>query len=83
MTCYQCGGAPVGACTSCGRFFCSSHRKEWLSRVLCADCYETARKRQVIGWAVLGIAALALAAFIAIIVWLENRLFRLFPRRRG
>jgi hypothetical protein len=80
MTCYQCGGSPVGSCTSCGRFFCSYHRKEWLGRVLCADCSETARKRQVVASVMLGILVLVTAAFFTTLVWWHNRLF---PRRRG
>jgi hypothetical protein len=38
MTCGVCGEPAAGACTVCGAFWCTRHRKSWFGQALCERC---------------------------------------------
>ncbi len=64
MECHQCGGPSVGACTTCGRFFCEDHRKDSWGQALCAACEAKAQKLRTISMVVLAVLTLVMLAFM-------------------
>jgi hypothetical protein len=67
--CYLCAQPAVGACSKCGRFYCSPHATNsnfWVGRAYCAECYDSFKSRYalqvIIGLSILGVIALLLLA---------------------
>jgi hypothetical protein len=67
--CYLCAQPAVGACSKCGKFYCSQHASNstfWTGRAYCADCYDNFMGlyafQVTIGLTLLGLLALLVFA---------------------
>ena len=62
---YLCAQPAVGACSKCGKFYCSRHASNssfWTGRAYCADCYDSFKSlyavQVTVGLTILGLVAL-------------------------
>jgi hypothetical protein len=62
---YLCAQPAVGACSKCGKFYCSRHASDsglWTGRAYCAHCYDSFKSlyalQVTIGMSTLGLVAL-------------------------
>ena len=63
--CYLCAQPAIGACSKCGKFYCSRHASNssfWTGRAYCAGCYDSIKSlyavQVTIGLSILGLVAL-------------------------
>ena len=69
LACHLCAQPAVGACSKCGKFYCSGHASNssfWTGRAYCAGCYDSFKRlyavQVTIGLSILGLVALLVFA---------------------